>query len=312
MGMIDSHLSSSGGFCLADSDDGSEPEPDPNNPPVLSPISPQSLNEGQTLTITLSATDSDGDSLSYSSSALPAGASLSGRTFRFTPANDFVPRGSSSATANVTFTVSDSNGGSDSQAVSITVNFINGGVTLTSIDNTNVFAGDLLMLQFYAMDADGDTITFSSPNLPSGAQLTETGTFSWIPTTSDLGVRNIDIVATDPFGARDTERFSIGVQNSPVGDLPPPPPGEGDTEDFDGDGIPNGSDTDDDNDGVSDNQEALDGSDPFDPSSGLRKLDTTFCTDWNGFVNQLFNIAEINNFTPNDKLLRAQLSEEFA
>ncbi|GAG30471.1 unnamed protein product, partial [marine sediment metagenome] len=45
-------------------------------PPVLDPIGPKSVDEGQLLQFTIPATDSDNDLLTYSASPLPAGASL--------------------------------------------------------------------------------------------------------------------------------------------------------------------------------------------------------------------------------------------
>jgi hypothetical protein len=56
-------------------------------PPVLKPIGNKSVNEGELLTFTISAIDPDGDSLSYSGSNLPEGASFDPdtQTFSWTP-----------------------------------------------------------------------------------------------------------------------------------------------------------------------------------------------------------------------------------
>ncbi len=58
-----------------------------NNPPVLAPIGNKSVTAGQPLQFTISATDPDSDSLTYSASNLPAGASFnaSGAAFSWTP-----------------------------------------------------------------------------------------------------------------------------------------------------------------------------------------------------------------------------------
>jgi uncharacterized repeat protein (TIGR02543 family) len=91
-----------------------------NAAPVLSPVGNQAVNEGQTLTFTLSATDPDtGQVLSYAAGNLPTGASFNPatRTFTWTPASG------SAGTYQVTFTVTD-NGTpslSASQTVTITV-----------------------------------------------------------------------------------------------------------------------------------------------------------------------------------------------
>ncbi len=54
-----------------------------NQPPVLSPIGNKAVNEGQLLTFTISASDPGSDTLTYSASNLPSGASFSRSTGSF-------------------------------------------------------------------------------------------------------------------------------------------------------------------------------------------------------------------------------------
>lgn len=89
----------------------------PNNPPSLNSISSKSINEGKTLTFTISATDPDGDTLTYSATGLPNGASLDAVTHTFT----WTPTYEQSGTHNVEFSVSDGSL-SDTETVIITVN----------------------------------------------------------------------------------------------------------------------------------------------------------------------------------------------
>jgi hypothetical protein len=58
-----------------------------NQAPVLAAIGNKSVNEGQQLTFTISATDPNGDNLTYSASNLPTGASFNAttRTFAWMP-----------------------------------------------------------------------------------------------------------------------------------------------------------------------------------------------------------------------------------
>jgi len=58
-----------------------------NRPPVLNAIGNRSVNEGSTLSFTISASDADGDTLTYSASNLPVGATFNAatRTFSWTP-----------------------------------------------------------------------------------------------------------------------------------------------------------------------------------------------------------------------------------
>ncbi|HEX9778759.1 MAG TPA: putative Ig domain-containing protein [Geopsychrobacteraceae bacterium] len=87
-----------------------------NRAPLLAAIGPKNISTGATLNFTVSASDPDGDSLTYSASGLPPGAAFNAatRTFNWTP--DSTQSGSHS----VTFSVSDGVL-SDAESVVITV-----------------------------------------------------------------------------------------------------------------------------------------------------------------------------------------------
>lgn len=89
-----------------------------NRAPELDSIGDKSVNGGQTLTFTITATDPDGDSLTYSASNLPSGASFnpSSKTFSWNPS--YFQAGS----YQVHFEVNDNGGLTDSETITITVN----------------------------------------------------------------------------------------------------------------------------------------------------------------------------------------------
>ena len=89
-----------------------------NRPPVLDAIGNRSVNEGQLLTFTVTASDPDGDALTYSASNLPSGANFNTTThvFSWTPAY-----GQAGSYPNVHFAVTDGSL-SDSEDITITVN----------------------------------------------------------------------------------------------------------------------------------------------------------------------------------------------
>ena len=86
-----------------------------NRAPVLAAVGDQGVAEGGTLRIELSASDADGDDLTYSVSGHPPGSSLSENTFRWDPTHE------QAGAYEVTFTVSDEQGGTDSETITITV-----------------------------------------------------------------------------------------------------------------------------------------------------------------------------------------------
>ena len=88
-----------------------------NSDPVLGAIGNQSTDEDVTKTVSLSATDSDGDSVSYSVTVNSGTvtASILGTDLQMVPGSGW------SGTANITVTVEDGVGGSDSETFDLTV-----------------------------------------------------------------------------------------------------------------------------------------------------------------------------------------------
>jgi len=87
-----------------------------NRAPVLDPIGSKSIAPGALLAFTISATDADGDAVTYAATSLPAGATFDAvtRTFSWTPGADQVSR------FQVTFVASDGVA-TDGEVVQITV-----------------------------------------------------------------------------------------------------------------------------------------------------------------------------------------------
>jgi|GEM_PF-890409 len=90
----------------------------PNRTPVLTVIGAKSGSENSALSFTLTANDADrADTLTYSATGLPTGATLNPTTGLFT----WTPVKSNIGPHSITFTVSDNKGGTDAETISITV-----------------------------------------------------------------------------------------------------------------------------------------------------------------------------------------------
>jgi hypothetical protein len=184
-----------------------------NRPPVLNPIGNRTVNEGEPLQFTISATDPDGGTLTYSASNLPSGASFNAgsRTFSWTPGT-----GQAGTYSNVRFEVTDGSL-TDSENITITVTTpgANQPPVLNPIGNMTVDEGELLQFAISATDPDGDTLTYSASNLPSGASFdTQTQTFSWTPGTGQAGTySNVHFEVTDG-SLTDSEDITITVASS--------------------------------------------------------------------------------------------------
>jgi hypothetical protein len=160
-----------------------------NRPPVLAEIGDKSINEGSFLNFLVSATDADGDSITYSAEGLPGGAVFTGQNFSWTPGYD------QAGTYQVKFTATDGHA-QISQTVNLTVNNVNRPPVLVAIGDKSVNENSLLSFQISATDADGDSITYSAEGLPSGAAFAGQ-TFSWTPNYDQAGTYQVKFTATD-------------------------------------------------------------------------------------------------------------------
>ncbi|MCX5697072.1 MAG: putative Ig domain-containing protein, partial [Candidatus Omnitrophica bacterium] len=88
-----------------------------NHSPVLASIGNKTVVEGSALNFTVSATDADGDTLTYSATGVPDGASFITTTHAFS----WTPSVGQAGSYNGTFSVSDGHGGTASETITITV-----------------------------------------------------------------------------------------------------------------------------------------------------------------------------------------------
>ena len=123
-----------------------------DRPPVLNAIGNKNVNEGATLAFTLSASDADGDTLTYSASNLPVGATFNSttRTFSWTPGYS-----QAGVYANVHFQVSDGK--------------------MTDYEDITITAGNALRPD---VNSDGSTNVLDMIRV--GQHWSETGTGGWI------------------------------------------------------------------------------------------------------------------------------------
>jgi methyl coenzyme M reductase subunit C len=183
-----------------------------NQPPVLAPIGPKSINELSTLSFTATASDPDipAQSLIFSlGSGAPSGASItSGGAFSWTPTEAQGP-----GVYTVRVIVSDGIA-QDYEDITVTVNEVNQPPVLNPIGPKTIAVGSLLQFTVSASDPDlpVQTLTFSASNLPTGATFNPTThVFSWTPTSGQDGVYpNVHFAVSDGT-LSDTEDITITV-----------------------------------------------------------------------------------------------------
>lgn len=184
-----------------------------NVAPVLASIPAQTVNEGELLTFTATATDSDipANTLTFSLIGAPSGASIVGSTgvFSWTPTEAQGP-----GVFNFTVRVSDGALTHD-RAVSVTVNEVNLAPVLVAIATQTVNAGTLLTFTATATDPDlpANTLTFSMINPPGGASINPTsGVFTWTPSGAQVGSSNFTLQVSDG-NLADSRAVSVNVLN---------------------------------------------------------------------------------------------------
>lgn len=183
-----------------------------NRPPVLARIGDRVVAVGETLTIALSASDADGDALTFSVYGdVPEGARFDkeSRTFTWVPLQ-------AGQEVFLTFVVSDG-AAIDRETIRVRVvaEATHHPPILEALSDQPVQVGKPFVLQLQAEDPDGDPLTFGIVGTPpSGATLNpSSGRFDWTPPASvDGTVVKVTFEVRDPGGLSDSKdvRFLVG------------------------------------------------------------------------------------------------------
>ena len=173
-----------------------------NTLPSLSNIGNKTIHENQLLSFSLTASDLDGDTLTYTAENTPLGSTFLGSNFSWLP--DYNKAGSYEVTFNVTDTVN-----TDSETITITVLDLNTTPNLNSIGNKTATENTEITFSVTATDEDGDTVSIVATSLPTGAAF-DGSTFRWTPQFNQEGTHNIIFTATDG-NTSDSETITITV-----------------------------------------------------------------------------------------------------
>ncbi len=177
-----------------------------NDVPVANPAS-VSTDEDTALSITLTGSDVDGDSLTYTVLTGPSHGTLSGTA----PSLTYTPDPNYNSTDSFTFNVNDGTVDSNTATVSITVTPVNDAPVLDAIADITVNERDKIIIQPNATDVDGDSLTFSTNN----SNLTWNDTseaFEWTPDYLDSGNYTITLTVSDNI-IEDSKVFNIEVKD---------------------------------------------------------------------------------------------------
>ena len=190
-----------------------------NDAPILGVISDATVNELDTLSFKLFATDDPLDVLTYSLvGVIPVGVNLDSTTGAFT----WTPSESQNGVYNFTASVSDG-ALSDSKTFKVTVNEVNSApVTTDQTVTTNEDTSDSATLVATDSDIPANSLVFATTTNPAHGVIsafdTSTGVFTYVP--------NVDYFGTDSFGFNvfdgvvNSNSSQVNITVSPVNDVP--------------------------------------------------------------------------------------------
>lgn len=189
---------------------------DPENDAPLAEAQAVNLLVGSTKAITLTGSDVDMDTLSYTVVTQPLNGALSGTAPNLT----YTPSGSYSGSDSFTFKVNDGSIDSTPATVSLTI-------TITPINNAPLAEAQTVNLQedsakaitLVGSDLDGDTLSYAVVTQPTSGTLSGTApNLTYIPTADYSGSDSFTFKVND--GVVDSIPATIMLTIAPVNDVP--------------------------------------------------------------------------------------------
>jgi hypothetical protein len=187
--------------------------PPANSPPTLLQPPNQTSAEGSPVTLALSASDPDGNPLSYSAAGLPPGLTINAATGVISGTPSFTSAG----THTVTATVSD---GSLSHSRTLTWTIVDTNRPPALVQPANQFSGSgsTVSLQLSASDPDANALSYQANGLPATLSInTATGLIGGTIGAGVAGVFDVTVSVSDgQLSATRTFTWSVDTTEIPV------------------------------------------------------------------------------------------------
>jgi len=151
------------------------------------------VKEGESLSFTVSATDDDGDELSYSATSLPSGASFNAKTATLS----WTPLAGDTGSYEAVFEVTDGYL-QDSMIVEINVIEPNNAPVISlfePVDNSVFEEGSTVNVNVLASDEDGQSLSYIIKI--DGSQVSTTSSYTWNLDYGSAGTHSIEVIVSD-------------------------------------------------------------------------------------------------------------------
>ncbi|HZW59384.1 MAG TPA: putative Ig domain-containing protein [Woeseiaceae bacterium] len=196
--------------------------PETNQAPEISGQPQTSVDAGAAYSFTPSASDADGDPLTFSISGRPLWAAFDGATGTLSGTPQDSDAGSNT---DIVITVSDGELSASLPAFTLTVVTVAGNTppVISGTPPDSVVAGEEYRFMPSASDADGDTLSFSITGQPAWTSFdSNTGLLSGTPAAADVGTHgSIVITVDDGQASTSLAPFAITVEAAPIANTAP-------------------------------------------------------------------------------------------
>jgi Ca2+-binding RTX toxin-like protein len=199
-----------GGIAVAaDDDDSKSAPPTPNTAPEFAaPQQVVNATEDTPKTITVAATDVDGDTLTYTAAAASNGVVVNNGNGQFT----YTPNADYNGSDSFVVTVSDGKGGSTTQTINISVAAVNDAPTAAS-QTVNAVEDTAQTITVSASDVDGDVLTYTAATPTNGSVVAgnSAGEFIYTPNADFNGPDSFVVTVSDGNGGSTTQTVNVNV-----------------------------------------------------------------------------------------------------
>ncbi len=182
-----------------------------NHPPVFTSTPSSVAVVGQPCAYTATATDEDGDSITFAIANAPEGATINATS----GALSWTPTAAQVGARTFTLEARDARGAVATQTFTLTVNDNDAGNHPPVISTSAPLAATVGVAYAYdlnATDADGDTLSYALTTSPAGMSIDAlTGAIAWTPSVTQIGSHEVEVSVNDGHGATGTQHFTLVV-----------------------------------------------------------------------------------------------------
>lgn len=195
-----------------------------NAEPVITSTPPERAIVFRDFSYPVTASDADGDPITFFLTSAPAGMAIDPATGVIT----WLPAQAQIGVHSITVGVRDNRGGQDTQTFDLeaTRDLANGSPTIMSAAPLVADPGVLYRYVVAATDPESDPLRFDLPLKPAGMMIhPTTGILTWIPSALQQGEHNVIVRVRDPQGGVNLQAFVIQVRepNAPPVIVSTPP-----------------------------------------------------------------------------------------